>query len=199
MKRKYQYPYRVRPNQLLPAFDSLDGDYPKSREGSTKKKSQVEKTTVRPKSAEPVIPVKSEHKSPKRTRPRAPKDLPVHGHGDLSGRKKAFKQSAEKGSPVGMKPRAVQRPQASGADDGKVWLKPDSSKEEEEAKGEETLVNGFASEDSAKMVNGDDYSVLQKLKEEARMNGEHSKYSRHTFLGAKFSETLTDTNMPCFV
>ncbi|GFR07960.1 uncharacterized protein TNCT_707772 [Trichonephila clavata] len=156
---------------------SRDGDYPKSREGSTKKKSQVEKTTVRPKSAEPVIPVKSEHKSPKRTRPRAPKDLPVHGHGDLSGRKKAYKQSAEKGSPVGMKPRAVQRPQASGADDGKVWLKPDSSKEEEEAKGEETLVNGFASEDSAKMVNGDDYSVLQKLKEEARMNGEHTAVS----------------------
>ncbi|GIY85885.1 nuclear protein MDM1 [Caerostris extrusa] len=85
-------------------------DHSKSREGSTKKKSQVEKTTVRPKSAEPVIPVKSEHKSPKRTRPRAPKDLPVHGHGDLSGRKKAYKQSAEKSSPVGMKPRAVQKP-----------------------------------------------------------------------------------------
>lgn len=50
--------------------------------------------SVRPKSAEPVIPVaKSEHKSPKRTRPRAPRDLPVHGHGDLSGRKKAYKQS----------------------------------------------------------------------------------------------------------
>ena len=51
-------------------------------------------SAVRPKSAEPVIPVaKSEHKSPKRTRPRAPRDLPVHGHGDLSGRKKAYKQS----------------------------------------------------------------------------------------------------------
>ncbi|GIY41358.1 nuclear protein MDM1 [Caerostris darwini] len=151
-------------------------DHSKSREGSTKKKSQVEKTTVRPKSAEPVIPVKSEHKSPKRTRPRAPKDLPVHGHGDLSGRKKAYKQSAEKSSPVGMKPRAVQKPSG---DEGKVWLKPDTAKEreEEEAKGEETLVNGFASEESAKMVNGDDYSVLQKMKDEARMNGEHTAVS----------------------
>ncbi|GBM15507.1 hypothetical protein AVEN_8900-2 [Araneus ventricosus] len=155
--------------------DSADHiDYPKSREGSTKKKSQVEKTTVRPKSAEPVIPVKSEHKSPKRTRPKAPRDLPVHGHGDLSGRKKAHKQSADKSSPVGMKPRAVQRPQAPAAEEGKVWLKPDAAKEEEEAKGEETLVNGFASEDSGKMVNGDDYSVLQKMKEEAKMNGEHT-------------------------
>ncbi|XP_055953977.1 uncharacterized protein LOC129989456 isoform X1 [Argiope bruennichi] len=149
-------------------------DYPKSREGSTKKKSQVEKTTVRPKSAEPVIPVKSEHKSPKRTRPKAPRDLPVYGHGDLSGRKKAHKQSAEKSSPIGMKPRAVQRPQAPAAEEGKVWMKPDAAKEEEEAKGEETLVNGFASEDSGKMVNGDDYSVLQKMKEEAKMNGEHT-------------------------
>ncbi|XP_042900968.2 uncharacterized protein [Parasteatoda tepidariorum] len=154
-----------------------DFDHPKSREGSTKKKHHVEKTTVRPKSAEPVIPVKSEHKSPKRTRPKAPKDLPVHGHGDLSGRKKAYRQSVEKSSPLGMKPRAVTRPHPAGpgGDEGKVWLKPD--KGEASSKGD-GLVNGFASEESesGKMVNGegpDDHSVQEKLREEAKMNGEH--------------------------
>ncbi|XP_035208704.1 uncharacterized protein LOC118183318 isoform X3 [Stegodyphus dumicola] len=156
-------------------------EHSRSREGSTKKKSQVEKTTVRPKSAEPVIPVaKSEHKSPKRTRPRAPKDLPVHGHGDLSGRKKAYKQSTEKSSPVGMKPRAVPRPQQA-SDDGKVWMKPDSKEEAKAgdgAKEEEQLVNGFASEESetGKMVNGegpDEQSVQQKMREDAKLNGEH--------------------------
>lgn len=146
-------------------------DYPKSRDGSTKKKHQVEKTTVRPKSAEPVIPVaKSEHKSPKRTRPRAPKDLPVHGHGDLSGRKKAYKQSADKSSPVGGKPRAVPRPREDG---GKVWLKPDSKEDKEggeEAPKEEALVNGFGSEEHS-----EEHSVQPGMTgdDQPQINGEH--------------------------
>lgn len=147
-------------------------EHPKSREGSTKKKPQVEKTTVRPKSAEPVIPHPKEHRSspkhqPKSSRPRAPKDLPVHGHGDLSGKKK---YRAEKSSPVGNKPRAVPRPGGAvsvvNGDDGKVWLRPDSAKDSE--KGEEkagdvpagsgdVIVNGYpeSSKPDADMVNGE--------------------------------------------
>lgn len=151
-------------------------EHPKSREGSTKKKPQVEKTTVRPKSAEPVIPHPKEHRSspkhqPKSSRPRAPKDLPVHGHGDLSGKKKA--RAAEKLSPVGSKPRAVPRPGAAvsvvNGDDGKVWLKPDSAKDSEKeeekekagddmpAGGGDVVVNGYpeSSKPDIDMVNGE--------------------------------------------
>ncbi|XP_054719556.1 uncharacterized protein LOC129229302 isoform X2 [Uloborus diversus] len=115
--------------------DAADGmEHPKSREGSTRKKHQLEKTTVRPKSAEPVLPAvtsKEQHRSPKRTRPKAPRDLPIHGHGDLSGRKKG--KGLDKGSPVGIRPRAVARQE----EGGRIWLKPDKG-------GDQPLVNGFA-------------------------------------------------------